>query len=656
MQLKKFKLLFGAFFLFIFSFAQDKSTAKFGKISPADFANNVYSIDSNAVAVVIADIGSSQISTASGRLGLEYKRFKRIHILNKNGYDAANMQIVLPGEKDDDLPIEIKASTYNLENGKVVETKLDKGSIYKDRLNKYLIARKFTFPNIKEGSIIEFEYNIISGDILNFQPWIFQGEYPILWSEYNMSVPEFVDYIFLTQGYQPFFIKTKKSNTANYQLFGNFNTNLTEYRWVMKDVPALKEEAFTSTLNNHMAKLSFQLSEIRYPLVPRKVLSNWQDACTLLLKNEDFGTELDNMNNWMGDAIKSLVEKGMTDIEKSQRIYAYVRDNFICTGHSGMYLTQSLKNVLKTKKGNVADLNLLLVAMLRYADINAEPVILSTRSHGYTYSIYPILEKFNYVICLVHIGGQDIYLDASWPRLGFAKLTPECYNGHARIVNEAATALDFSPDSLLERKATSIALTINDKGDINGTLQQMPGYYESHSIRETIKEKGEEEFFTNLKKEYTQEMEVTNPKIDNLDKLEDNLNISYDFKIKGDNENIIYISPVLTDGYKQNPFKSAQRFYPVEMPYAINKLYSFSITVPDNYVVDELPESSVIKYNDEGDGYFEYKVFRSGADITIRSRVVFKRTYYQPEEYEILREFFNMIVKKQNEQIVLKKK
>ena len=648
MHQRKFLLFLGLFFFLMNkASAQDKSDVKFGKISPADFANKVYSIDSNAAAVVIADIGSSAITKSSVRPtqfgpgdAMEYNRFKRVHILNKNGYDAANFEIVLYGDDDVSKLDELKAVTYNLDNGKVVETKLSEKDIYKDKLVKNWIAVKFTLPNIKEGSIIEIKYRIIYGNILNFQPWTFQGNYPVLWSEYNVSIPDFASYIFLTRGYQPFFINTKNSN---------------DHRWVMKDVPALKEESYTTTINNHIARVTLQLSEFRYPSSQR-VLTTWEDVCSRLLKNESFGVNLDNMNLWLGDALKPLLEKGIDDIEKTRRIYAYIRDNFICIDHSGMFLTQSLKNVLKTKKGNVADLNLLLIAMLRYANIIAEPVILSTRSHGYTYQIYPILEKFNYVICLVHSDGQDIYLDASWPRLGFGKLTPECYNGHARAVNEAATALNFSTDSLLERKATSISLNINDKGDINGTVQQMPGYYESHTIRETIKEKGEGEFFKDVKKEYIQEVQLMNTKVDNLDKLEDNLNISYEFSIKGDNENIVYISPVFIDGYKQNPFKSAERFYPVEMPYTINKLYSFSITVPDNYIVDELPESAVIKYNDEGDGYFEYKVFRSGADITIRSRVVFKRTYYQPEEYEILREFFNMIVKKQNEQIVLKKK
>ena len=653
MQLRKFSLLTGLFFILLNTSAQDKSNAKFGKISPADFANKVYIIDSNAAAVVIADIGSSQVSETTnwvsrynlGTLAMIYKRYRRIHILNKNGYDVSNFQIVLLGDDDFVKLEELKAVTYNLDNGKVVETKLSEKDIYKDKLDKSRVAIKFTLPNIKEGSIIEIEYKIISRDIYYFSPWSFQNDYPVLWSEYNVSIPDIAGYVVLTQGYQPFFINTRK----------NDNGDNIDYRWVMKDVPAIKEESYTSTINNHIARVSLQLSEIRGSSSQR-VLTSWEDVCSRLLKNENFGTGLDNMNLWLGDAVKPLLEKGMDDVEKVKRIYAYVRDNFICLAHSGMYLTQSLKNVLKTKRGNVADINLLLIAMLKYANLNTEPVILSTRSHGYTYSIYPILEKFNYVICFIHIGNQDIYLDASWPRLGFGKLTPECYNGHARVVNEVATRLNFSPDSLVERKATSISVTINDKGDIKGIFQQMPGYVESHTIRETVKEKGEEEFFKNVKKEYTQEIELSNPKIDNLDKLEDNLNISYEFKINGDNENIIYINPIFNDGYKQNPFKSAERFYPVEMPYTVNKLYSFSITVPENYVIDEIPESTVIKYNDEGDGYFEYKVFRSGPDITIRSKVIFKRTYYQPDEYEILREFFNMIVKKQNEQIVLRKK
>ena len=113
--------------------------------------------------------------------------------------------------------VTLKAVTYNLENGKVVETKLEtKSAVFKDKINKNLVVKKFTFPNIKEGSIIEYEYKLNSDFIFNLQPWDFQGEYPCLWSEYNVSLPEFYYYVTLTQGYQPFYIKDRKDRRDNF--------------------------------------------------------------------------------------------------------------------------------------------------------------------------------------------------------------------------------------------------------------------------------------------------------------------------------------------------------------------------------------------------------------------------------------------------------
>src|SRR6186997_2941791 len=87
------------------------------------------------------------------------------------------------------------------------------------------------------------------------------------------------------------------------------------------------------------------------------------------------------------------------------------------------------KNILKDKKGSEAEINLLLVAMLRKAGLPADPLMLSTKSHGYALPVYPIMDKFNYVVCRTAIGGKTFYLDASRPRLGFGRLTWECYNG-----------------------------------------------------------------------------------------------------------------------------------------------------------------------------------------------------------------------------------
>ena len=103
--LKPIQLLMKIFFALVFSFisltifSQDKTNVKFGKVSPEDFASKVYPIDSNANAVVIADIGRSEIiGNTKGWFSLQFKRYRRVHLLNKNGFDIATEEIELYSE------------------------------------------------------------------------------------------------------------------------------------------------------------------------------------------------------------------------------------------------------------------------------------------------------------------------------------------------------------------------------------------------------------------------------------------------------------------------------------------------------------------------------------------------------------------------------
>jgi hypothetical protein len=113
---------------------------------------------------------------------------------------------------------------------------------------------------------------------------------------------------------------------------------------------------------------------------------------------------------------------------------------------------------------------------------------------------------------------------------------------------------------------------------------------------------------------------------------------------------------MFSEGYKENPFKSAERFYPVEMPYTMDEVFMLQLEIPPGYEVDELPKQMVIKLNKNDDGAFEYRITESNNTISLRSRLRIKRSFFQPEEYETLREFFNLVVNKHNEQIVFKKK
>jgi Domain of Unknown Function with PDB structure (DUF3858)/Domain of Unknown Function with PDB structure (DUF3857) len=633
--------------------AQDKSAVKFGKIIPADFDLSKYTFDSSAPAVVIADIGSSEIEQNMRTFALVYSRFKRLKIINKSGFAAATVEIPLFISGNSTERIEnLKAITYNLENGKISEQKLDDKSVFTDKLNKNFVLEKFTFPGVKEGSVIEYSYTVRSDFFLSLRPWAFQGNYPCLWSEYKATIPSILFYVIMAQGYQPFFIKSKDEI--------NSRTLANEYRWVMKDVPPLKEESFTTTLENHYAKLEFQLSQIRLQNgYSQDYMQNWNKLSDELMKDEYFGADLNSGNGWLDDDMKSIVKDANGNLEKARRIYQFIQSGFTCTNYSSVQSGEMLKTVFKNKTGNEAAINLILTAMRGHIGIAAEPVILSTREHGYPHEIYPLLSRFNYVICEATIDGQAYYLDASQPLLGFGKLTSDCYNGCARVIDkENSRAVYFEPDSLVEKKQVSVFISNDEKNpkDISGNIQSQYGYSDSYKLRETLAKTNQKDYFKDLKTKFTDDVDLENGGIDSLKQLDQPVTVHYDFSYKNaTNADVIYFSPIMTPLFKENPLKATDRTYPVEMPGITDDVYVLNMDIPVGYTVDELPKSERIVLN-ENDGFFEYMIDKDENSIQLRSRVKLNKTTFNPEDYASLRNFFAYVVKKQGDQIVFKKK
>ncbi|HEX8314377.1 MAG TPA: DUF3857 domain-containing protein, partial [Flavisolibacter sp.] len=267
--------------------AQESPYVKFGKITPQALQTKVYSIDSSANAVVLSDIGEAAIEgNSKGWFSVMTTRHKVVHILNKSGYDYADVEISLYTNGTDEEKLEeAKAVTYNLESGKIIETKLEKSNIFTEKRDKNHIIKKFTMPNVKEGSIIEFQYKVSSDFISNVDPWVFQGSAPRLWSEFRFSVPQFFSYTFVSHGYLQALVADKKDRTEQFVVRDaggtsatetyRFSSGVTDYRWVMKDVPELKLESFTSSLQNHISKIEFQLVSQNDPLRPRNFRNSW---------------------------------------------------------------------------------------------------------------------------------------------------------------------------------------------------------------------------------------------------------------------------------------------------------------------------------------------------------------------------------------------
>ena len=137
----------------------------------------VYDKDTSAGAVVLADYGESTITYNQNQgFELRFERLRRIKILNKSDYDWANFVIpVYKTDANDEKLTNLKAATFNLEGGKITETRLTKEGIFNEKATDNWANTRITLPNVKEGSVIDIAYSISSPFLFNFQDWEFQS-------------------------------------------------------------------------------------------------------------------------------------------------------------------------------------------------------------------------------------------------------------------------------------------------------------------------------------------------------------------------------------------------------------------------------------------------------------------------------------------------
>jgi Domain of Unknown Function with PDB structure (DUF3857) len=669
----KFKLpLVISMLLCVFnSFSQTAKleNVKFGDITAKDFDPDYKALDSNAQAVVLYDAGRATYEgNSDGWFNVIYTYHYRVKLINKNAFDMATIEIPLyKGKKTEDEIEKLEAATYVLENGIVTKTKVDKESIFKDKASKNYTIKKFTFPNIKEGCIIEYTYKIISPRPRDLRSFVFQGRYPVMRSEYEVTIPSLFNFIFLTGGYYNLNPIEVNRTTQNYYLsyvesgvYGrmeNFTYNATNVhsKWVLTDIKPIIKEGYVTTTRNHVAKIDFQLNSLNFPdAAPTQVMKTWGKTAEDLLKDEQFGLALSEKNKWLDNDVEKLIAKNDT-LKTAKNIFEFVKQTFNCTDHSAWYVSENLKKSYDSKKGNVAESNMLLTAMLKKAKINASPVLLSTRDNGVAYEAYPILDKFNYLISKVEIGGKEYLLDASSTKNGFNHLPSYCYNGYGRTISELPYVVPLFADSLREEKTTDIFIYNGNDGKImEGTFDSNLGYYESLDLREELTTvSAKEDFFKKIKASYNFDININNAFIDSLNKHDEIAKVGYDLSFTL-SDDIIYYNPLLTEAYKTNPFTAATRNYPVEMPYASKEVINFNMEIPKGYKVEELPKSARVSLN-EKDGMFEYLIQADAEKVILRCVIDIRKANFDAEDYDTLREFYSYVVKKQSELIVFKK-
>jgi hypothetical protein len=631
------------------------------QVKKSDFSPVSPLITPETDAVVLQEYGETVLdATPQTGFGTKYHYFKRLLILHKNGLSQAKDSVYYNSENEGKKLKSLHISTYNLENGQIIKTEIPENDLFIEDPKKEVRKIKFAYPNAKAGSILEIEYAVTSGSVV-LNSWFFQQENPVLHSSYSVRIPNNWNYVITLQNKGYLSTIKKDSMVKNIYSWKYEYEDITVYtiNWTFESIPAMKVEPYTSTIKNYIGCIKFQLAI--QPLQPghsERLINDWQWISNRLLKGWDFGLQIENPNPWVFKLAKTIVQENDSDLEKAKKIFAFVRDHMKVTYRSwGASDNTLLADVYKSGQGNVAEINLIMIALLRTQKLNAQGVILATRDNGLTNANYPVMDNFNYAICRLEIAGKVYFLDASDPTLGFGKLPKECYNGQARVINKDPYAVNLNADSI--RESSNIYVTIeNDQSSksLKVDWTEHPGYYVSSEIRQGIIDNGNSQdayYKSYIKKKLFPES-LDSFSVSSIKDLDGPVTLSFKTHIKLSADEHFYFNPMMNAGITKNPFKSEDRNYPVELPYIFDDSYLLNMEIPEGYEVEELPKSVRVKLN-ENDGIFEYLIQKNENSIQLKYILNIKKATYDPADYSNLRDFYAFIVKKQAEQIVFKK-
>lgn len=649
---------------------------KFGRPVIEELELAKYLPDTNANAVILSDIGSTnfELNQTNG-IQIYFHRHIRIKIVNKNGLSHADRKIFLYSTSGNKESItSIKGYTYNLSKNKIDKTKLKKRDVFEDQLTDNWRLVSFAMPNVQEGSVLDIEYTIQSDFFFNLRSWAFQHSIPVRYSSFTVRIPEYFEYKTLFKGFHPIRLveKSKVSGTMNVtvkdkedtKLFGRPKSEnhsisyLQDYsKWECHKVPAIVEEPFVNNISNYLTSIEFELASYKPPeSIRRNFTDTWETIRVKLMDEAYFGGIIEK-SNILKTEIETIKATSKNDFDRMLNAYEFTKNKIRWNYKERLLADNNIKKIYNDGVGNSADINLFLIALLRMLDLQADPVILSTRDNGIIHPGQLMLSKFNYVIARVEIDGKPHLLDATEKKCPYFMLPERCINGKGRLINKDYTEwVDLSAEQPYSYFCM-LNLSLNADNNLKGIMQNSRENYAALNFRYQVEQASDEEKFIEKMEESFDGLEIDSFHLQNLDSVNAPVKDSYEITVKNKIDvfgDFIYLNPLLYERIKENPFKLEDRKYPVDYIYPRHRKYLLNFSIPKNYIVEELPASTRFSLEDKSAEY-SYNVNQLGNNIQLVTELKINRSIFNGDEYKGLREFYDKVVAKQSEQIVLKK-
>ncbi len=611
--------------------------------------------DTLASAVYLADHGEVYITTD---FKLRFTRHFRIKVLDERGLEYGDFRITYYSKDGAQRIHEIRAQTINPGDGRRPDIKrLGRRDFRTENIDDRYSSTVFTLPDVQPGSVLEVEYTMISDTPFFLSDWAFQKEIPVMYSQFRAFLPNPLTYSRVFQAALPLAVQ----DVSTYYATDRRDIYLDGlggqvYTWGMEDVPALRDEPFVAALDNHRSVMRFQLARVAFAGSPaRTILTDWNSLKEDVLKG-DMGRHLRPRREWR-DVVRQVVPEGAADELKARLLFRHVAD---LPGNNRLSFVADTdpENVLTGTPGNSASKALLLVGLLREAGLEANPVLVSTRSNGLVRWEYPLINQFNHMVVELKIGNKDWLLDPLDAYQPFGVLSFQSLNdkglamapGPYRLVSLEPTEgirirsqMNLAPDSTL---------------GVTGTLQFLLDGYAAVGVRRTLKQATDQDQY--IHEQYLSDIPGAvrlSHSITGLDHADSTLMVMVDFRsdqLLQDAGDLLLMDVVLFNRVKANPFLRPNRRFPVDFGTTQDYQFVLNVTPPAGFELETLPPPARTSLRQ--DAQFLMQAVRTpDRGAVISSQLRFRKPVYSTSDYAPLREFYDRVATAHQSQLLFKR-
>lgn len=599
--------------------------------------NATYANFPDADAVMILNKGTMNIVEAARGYQIKVNYKVQIHILSESGLDNADISLPYYSQDNYESIGTIKGKTMNVVDNKLLETPLMEKQIFEETISENWSEMRFSMPNVKVGSIIEYTYTHYTRSIRLFQ-FEFQKELPVIKSQFTVFIPDFLGYSFLAQG----------SHTSLMQ-------RISKTSWQMHNLPEIKREAYVGSMDEYIDKIILQLYSYLDRSLGRVVTltDSWESLSKEFFSEKYIGKKY-NKDKEVHAIAQMLTVAEDDPVKKLIILHDFIRNKLSYDGKRRIVSKEKSSDILSKGVGNSAAINLCLREMLAGVGIEAHPLLISTRQHGRIIKSYPLLTQFNHLICYAKIGEEEFFLDATNDLRPYDLLAYNDLNGDGWLLNRKAPRWVTIPSTYTAKKNITGMIELKADGSLEGEITVYAKGYKALNYRTYLSNKGEKEFWQHYFTKYIPDGEILESEI----KGAENPDTTFYYRVKFRTSEYVsvvgdkaYLYPIMMFGLTENPFLEPERNYPIDFVHSQEELTVLIFRYPANWSIDTQPRNARITFPNK-EILMEYQSAAGDGTVELRNRFVINDPYFIPDAYSGLKQLFDKSIARHGEPVV----